>query len=287
MDNTGATVHDRWMLPDPEIVDRIIRDVSGREILPRFRNLAAHEISKKNRGEIVTIADEAAEAALSRDLKDLVPGAHFVGEEATAKNPDDLDVLAGSEPVWIIDPVDGTQNFANGDPKFAVIVALCIGGETCAGWIHEPITDTTVWAIKGQGAWEGGARLTIPPAADISQFRGSLNKRVRSRLEDHQARDRIVIPREMTRYRCVGAEYADLARDHLQFARYGGRLKPWDHAAGVLIHTEAGGYNAVSGTQKPYAVTPELKERTLLAAPSNDSWVQLNDLISAYGLSAA
>ncbi len=267
------------MTPDPEVVGNVIRDVAETLVLPRFRRLAAHEITEKKAGDIVTIADEEAERALEAALTDILPGAGVVGEEAVSANPAALRALASDGPVWIIDPVDGTQNFADGKPKFAIIVALVRGGETVAGWIHEPVAETTVWAMKGEGAHEGGKRLRPRAPADLRGLTGSLNRRHHQRLlhsADPVEKD---IGERALRYRCVGAEYADLARGKLHFARYGGPIKPWDHAAGVLIHAETGGYSAITETRKSYAPEPELKSRTLLLAPDPALWRALMDLL--------
>ncbi len=268
------------MIPDPEQVGRLIRDVARSEVLPRFRNLASHEISEKAPGDIVTVADEQAERALSERLTKLLPGAGVIGEEQAAKNPDSFQVLDEDRPVWIVDPVDGTQNFADGKSCFAMIVALVIGGETRAGWIYEPVDDRLVWATKDHGAWESGHRLSLPEPPPLTAFRGSVAKRIRERLISGRKDGGPDIPAEMTRYRCVGAEYADLARGALQFARYGGRLKPWDHAAGALIHHEAGGYNALIETGDAYVAGRPTKDLTFLLAPHRDSWYELRDLLS-------
>jgi fructose-1,6-bisphosphatase/inositol monophosphatase family enzyme len=269
------------MKPDPMAVCEIIRTVAEREILPRFQRLAAHEVSEKEQGDIVTIADERAELALEEALCALLPQAAVVGEEAASREPQSMDVLSDDQPIWVIDPVDGTQNYADGKPCFAVIVALAQGGETWGGWIHEPIKNTTVWAWKGEGAFEGTERLAHKRPSALGDFRGSLSRRYRERIERERWRSELrgTLPQEIVRYRCVGAEYADLARSALQFARYGGRLKPWDHAAGVLIHAECGGFHAMIETGEPYRPGPTLKDHTLLLAPDRESWDHLYELL--------
>src|SRR5258706_1538626 len=112
---------------DVERVDRIIREVARTEIVPRFRMLRAGDIREKSPGNLVTAADMASEAALTRRLGEILPGAVVLGEEAAAEDEGLFGLLAGDAPVWIIDPVDGTINFAHGRPGFAVIVALVSG----------------------------------------------------------------------------------------------------------------------------------------------------------------
>lgn len=113
-------------------VEAIIREVARTEILPRFGRLTAADISEKNPGDLVTVADRAAEEALTRRLTGLLPGSLVVGEEAVAGDPGVLARLAGPEPVWIIDPIDGTHNYATDNPRFTTLVALAQGGRLLA-----------------------------------------------------------------------------------------------------------------------------------------------------------
>lgn len=259
-------------------VSDVIRRAAEIEILPRFRNLAAHEITEKSRpGDLVTAADFAAEIFLERELRALLPGSVAVGEEAAESDPAVLDVLNGDAPVWILDPVDGTRNFARGDETFAVIVALVRHGETVAGWIHAPCTGRVVWAHAGAGAWEcgGGAdwrRLSLKPGGDPRALRGSVSKRVREGLGDW--------PGGLVRYFCAGLEYMGLAGGSIGFGVYGGQLKPWDHAAGCLIHREAGGYSALMETGDPYRPLRIVKNARLLLAPDARTWQSLYSILS-------
>ena len=102
---------------DPDRVAAILRETAETEILPRFRTLASHEISEKNPGDLVTVADQASEAMLTRRLADLIPGALIVGEEAHEVSPEALGEINDGPWAWIIDPLDGTHNFAHGTPR--------------------------------------------------------------------------------------------------------------------------------------------------------------------------
>ncbi|MEW5727646.1 MAG: inositol monophosphatase family protein, partial [Pseudomonadota bacterium] len=150
------------ILPAPEAVSAIIREVAEAEILPRFKNLRASQIREKKPNQLVTEADEEAEKVLARRLTALLPGA-VVGEESVEHDPRLMDALGRPGPVWVIDPVDGTANFAHGRPRFAVAVALVVDGGTVAGWIHDPVPNRTIVAVKGQGCWraEGITRLML------------------------------------------------------------------------------------------------------------------------------
>ena len=265
--------------PDFDAVSRIIRDVAETEILPRFRSLAEGDIREKNPGDLVTVADIESEKRLTAALTALLPGSTVVGEEGCEVDPGVLDSLAGEGPVWIVDPVDGTNNFASGKPCFAVIVAYVVGGETVAGWIHDPLADETIVAAAGEGAWLGGTRLNVPQGIAISDMTGSAPRRVRARVAERGGHNGTALPREMLQYRCTGREYMDLVRGRLHFCRYGYRVKPWDHAAGILIHAEAGGFSAVGESNTPYSPAGGIVRGALLAAPDRESWSALKPIL--------
>ena len=98
-------------------VAELIREVAATVVLPRFRHLATDEVHQKAPGDLVTIADQESERELTRGLTALLPGSTVVGEEAAAADPGVLDRLDGRGPIWIVDPVDGTNNFAAGTAR--------------------------------------------------------------------------------------------------------------------------------------------------------------------------
>jgi fructose-1,6-bisphosphatase/inositol monophosphatase family enzyme len=269
------------MLPDVQQVSRIIRDTAAKEILPRFGHLADHEVTEKTAGELVTAADIEAERVLGAALGELVAGSIIVGEEGTETDPGLLNALSGPHPAWIIDPVDGTRNFVEGKPCFAVIVAFCLHGETQAGWIYDPISDSMITATAGGGAWEDGKPLQLaPPAQPMAKLSGSLGSGPRKRLRMRREAGERNLPSRITRYGCVGREYMDLARGSLHFARYAQHLKPWDHAAGVLIHREAGGANGLVEGRTQYTPARNVAGETLILAPDTKTWESLRQLLS-------
>jgi len=265
---------------DPARVAEIMHEAAEAEILPRFRTLERHEISEKSPGDLVTVADRAAEALLTKRLRGLIPGALVVGEEAHEVSPDALAELSDADWAWIIDPLDGTHNFAHGTPRFAVIVALARRGETAFGWILDPVTGRLATAQSGGGAMIGGKRLILPAARPLARMTGSLGQKIADRLRARaEAPDAPPIPRGFTRYRTVGLEYMDLAEGKLDFARYAGRLMPWDHAAGELMYREAGGHAAMTGDGRAYAPGGKRPGGALLLAPDPDAWAALGALM--------
>jgi fructose-1,6-bisphosphatase/inositol monophosphatase family enzyme len=243
----------------------IMREVATAEVLPRFRNLSDADIrAKTSSQDLVTLADLEAERALGRRLSDLLPGSVMVGEEGVFADPGILDRINGEAPVWVVDPVDGTGNFARGDATFALIVALVHRGETVAGWILDPVTERLAVAERGGGAMLDAMPVRIDPApGDLNDLHGTAYGR-RGRALKGRVR----------RLHFLGSAahgYLRLLDGRFHFAAYS-RLMPWDHAAGVLMCSEAGAISRlIDGT--PYA--PGLRQGELLTAPSEALWNEI------------
>lgn len=276
------------MYPDPDRIQKIIRETAETKILPRFERLAAHDIQEKAPGDLVTIADQEAERVLSQRLSEILPGSVAIGEEGVAADPETLNQISKDHPVWIIDPVDGTHNFAHGTKCFAVIVCLVKSGHIEAGWIHDPVANSTIYAGHGEGAWDSSGdqtanesnRLHIVEPKPIARMTGSLKRSLRDKIETRQQAGEQGLPKITKRLRCVGREYMELARGNLDFVAYSGTLKPWDHAAGILIYREAGGIDRMVDTASPYQVEAELVRGEVMLAPTEDVWDELDRLIN-------
>ena len=261
------------------LMDRVraaIAAAAAEEVRPRFGRLAAHDIREKGPNDLVTTADLAMEHRLTRDLAALLPGSLVVGEEACAEDPSVQDRLDSDAPVWVVDPIDGTHNFARSRPLIAVIVALVRGGETIAGWIHDPLAGNTVMAERGAGCWQDGRRLHVAAAGAVTAMAGALStghlpEETRAAINAK----RQSFAEEPRGWYCGGQEYMALCEGSLQFALYG-KLSPWDHAAGVLLHAEAGGHAALLDGS-PYR--PTTQERGLLLAPDAASWRALREFL--------
>ncbi len=132
----------------------LLRLAAKAEILPRFRRLGSGDVrSKSEPADLVTEADEAAERMIRRELEAFAPGALFVGEESVAADPSLLAKLGDADFAVVVDPVDGTFNFASGIPAFGVMASVVWKGETVAGIIYDPMGDDWVMAEKGAGAF--------------------------------------------------------------------------------------------------------------------------------------
>ena len=222
---------------DTQIVD-LMRDVAERVIMPRYRNLADGEIIEKAADDLVTIADREAEELLSEGLAKIDNGAAIVGEEAAHADAAILDRLSGL--CWIIDPIDGTSNFASGKGHFAVMIALSDGGVTQAGWIYDPRRERLCYAHLNGGAFinddriEAGSSGASPP---------KLAAMTRYMADDQRA----LFEREIAPHYhlveapgCAAEQYPLTVLGEHDVAIYE-RTLPWDHAAGCLFLNEAGG----------------------------------------------
>ena len=259
------------MIPDLEQVAAIIREVAQDELLSRFQALAKGEIWEKPRGGTVTIADMESERRLKSALSDLVFGSVVLAEEDAEENPASIGCLKENAPVWIVDPLDGTKNFAAGNDAFAIIVAYFHQGAVRAGWILEPATGRIAIAEEGAGAWNDEGPLKAAPSAPTEHQKGFLGNRIR-RNEDITARFG-----DLVNLRCRGIEYMALASGALHFAHYR-NLKPWDHAAGDLIVREAGGHVAGFDSRARYQpANPDYNG--LLVASDERSWLKIVDLL--------
>lgn len=232
---------------DWDTIVGIVR-AAGRDcVLPRFRNLGADDVSAKSApDDLVTLADTEAEAAMCAALRTAFPDAAVVGEEAIAADPP-LRALIGTAPRCIVlDPIDGTWNFAKGLATFGMILAVVDEGRPVAGLLYDPVLDDWIMADDGSDATlvraDGRSqRLTTSAQSDPAVVTGYVG----TALLPPEVRGRVAaaladMPRTST-LRCACHEYRMVAQGHAEFALSGPQPHAWDHAAGSLIVRRAGG----------------------------------------------
>lgn len=255
-------------------VSAILRELAGEIMLPRFRQLSAVQMSEKTPGDWVTVVDHEMEAALARRLTDLLPGSTVVGEESTAEDPSRMKGLR-DELVWVIDPLDGTNNFIAGSPDFASMVVLLRYGEPVASWIHAPVHDSLSVAEAGAGTWQDGqrVRLEVPRSGEEEMPVGVFYTRhLPERLRD------ILAPRVEsavglhTPRSAAGIEYPRLLAGHTDFILYW-RTLPWDHLPGSLMVREAGGVAAHFDGER-YTGTDGRRGLLIARSPAQWDWLQ-------------
>lgn len=262
---------------DVQALVEILETAAASEIMPRFRRLGAGDIRAKNGPlDLVTEADEAAERQITAALKVRFPGCVVVGEEAAAANPAMLRDLEGADLAFVVDPVDGTNNFAWGLPLFACMAAVLIRGEIVASVIHDPVGRDSAVAQRGEGAWtqdHANRRedLRVAAAVPLAEMIGGASWRYLPGKMGAQVAANLTKVAASFTYRCAGHEYRLLAGGHCHYLFYG-RLLPWDHAPGWLLHQEAGGYSArFDGS----AYRASVFDGGLICVPDRESWEPL------------
>lgn len=248
---------------DPSRVADLIRETAAAELLPRFRNLSKDDIRQKRPGDVVTVADVAAEQRLAAGLAKILPGVPVVGEEAVESDPGLLELIGRpGEMCWIVDPLDGTANFAAGKDTFAVIVCLVQNAETVGAWIYDVPRGRMAVALQGEGVTLDGVPVIGPaPAGSPDGFVGY--KVIKAFDTQLPAADRKRLGRVST-LRCAGAEYLEILSCRAAFSLY--RItKPWDHAAGALMMAEAGGAS-VRFDSSPYGPAQPINAGIISAA---------------------
>lgn len=243
---------------DRQQLEQIVRDVAKTILLPLFSNVNREY---KKDGSIITLADKAMQDALTKRLAEVCPGVALLGEEMTPEEQQQL--LDSGKPLWCLDPVDGTSNFAAGLPFFSVSLALIEAGEVIVGVVLDPIRDEIFSAVKGQGAWLNDRRL-VAEQTGLSLKRSIAFvdfKRLPQRLSD-----RLVSERPYGSQRNLGSIALELCwlaagRGHVYLH---GSQYIWDYAAADLIVAEAGGFAATLDGDQPFK--PTLQPRSTFAA---------------------
>jgi len=219
-----------------DLVVRIALD-AGDELLRHFEG-HLHLETKTNAFDLVTVADRASEALIVERLRAAFPRHAILAEESGA---------SGTEggPVWFVDPLDGTTNFAHRFPHFSVVIALYDGDDGLLGVVHDPLRAETFVAAAGHGAW-----LTSPRYETVRLQVGSTTTLQESLVATGfgPTRDRNIVEftsllPQVRDIRRPGSAALDLA--YVAAGRLNGyweyNLKPWDWGAGALLVREAGG----------------------------------------------
>ncbi|MEL7638032.1 MAG: inositol monophosphatase family protein [Solidesulfovibrio sp.] len=232
----------------PSVLAGALAAVDASDARIREDFAAPREVRHKGRIDLVTATDLAVEALLTERLAPLVPGAAFLAEETTAAT-----VLAG--PTWIIDPLDGTTNFAHGFPFVCTSVALYDGQVPLLGIVSAPILGQRFHAVAGGGAFCNGAPMAVSAVADpVDALVGTgFPYAIAENLDEITADLRVMLA-ETQGIRRPGSAALDLA--YVACGRldafYEMALNPWDVAAGVLLVAEAGGTVTGYRPRAPY-----------------------------------
>ncbi|MBM3504201.1 MAG: inositol monophosphatase [Alphaproteobacteria bacterium] len=199
-----------------------------------FHERPAGRFELKGEQDYLTEADAQVEELVAARLGRAFPGDSFLGEEG-----------GGSigQRTWVVDPIDGTANFARGIPHFCVSIALVEGGEIALGAIVQPLTGETYAAERGRGATLNHRAINVSPIADLRQSTIELGWSTRRPLSDYVAMlGRVVATGAGTMRMGSGA----LGLAYVAAGRTDGyaelHINSWDSLAGILLVREAGGW---------------------------------------------
>jgi myo-inositol-1(or 4)-monophosphatase len=213
---------------------------AAKPIMRSFRE--GIEVLAKAEGQgtynLVTTADHAAEAVIVEYLRDAYPAHEILGEESASGAID-------AEHLWIVDPIDGTNNFAHGLPHFAISIAYWQQGQPTVGVVYNPAREDWYCAIRGSGAFHNQRRMQVGPQRRLSEVligtgfyydRGAMMRATLDAIAE-------LFGHQIHGIRRFGTASLDLCQVAAgQFGAYFEyQLNPWDFAAGQLIVQEAGG----------------------------------------------
>ncbi|MGH2543121.1 MAG: inositol monophosphatase family protein [Ardenticatenaceae bacterium] len=202
----------------------------------RERFYQAKDISFKAPGDIVTNVDKESEALMRSILSEEFPDMGFLGEESAGDQAD-------KGYVWIVDPVDGTRNYAIGIPVVSLVVGLALDGEVLVGVNYDPLLTEMFYAERGKGAYLNEKPIHVSRKTEFDSLVLGMDLSYGSDLTLHGLDiAKSLWPRLWTMRvmgsSALGISYAAAGRTDLYF--HGG-LSPWDQVAGMLLVEEAGG----------------------------------------------
>lgn len=210
---------------------------AGELLLGHFEKLERSEISFKGKRNLVTVADSESEEYIVSRIRSAYPEHAVLAEENTRDEKK-------SSFQWIVDPLDGTINYAHGHPFFCVSIALARDGEVILGVIHAPLLGETYHAQSGEGAYLGERRLSVSKSEKLidsllaTGFAYVREETLSNNLKNFNALT--LKARGVRRYGSAAIDLAYVAAGRLDgfWEMY---LAPWDVAAGSLLVAEAGG----------------------------------------------
>jgi len=227
---------------------------AGARIQQARAALQPADVSQKAPGDWVTRFDREVEEDLQEALQQALPQCRFVGEESGGELTD--------EPTWLVDPIDGTANFARGYPQYAVSIALCVGREPVLGVIVDPSRDEVFTAATGLGAWLNGGRIACADARLPGQCLVAtvFPKPAAPFMDDYLGEFGRVLKTfgQVRRSGAMALELAYVAAGRVD-AFWERGMGAWDAAAGAVLLREAGAVmHAMDGL-------PVLESRMLVA----------------------
>ena len=228
----------RLSSPQINLITRACMKAS-RSLIRDFGELENLQVSSKGPGDFVSSADKRTEKTIIEELQKAHPEYGIVTEETGIINKSNI------KNRWIIDPIDGTMNFLNGIPQFAISIAYEENNEIICGVIFNPITNEMFCAEKGNGAYLNNTRIRV---SNKKKLKDALlvtgGPKGASKIKNKIYSEYINVSNNVSNVRKFGSAALDMA--YVACGRFDGywqrELNYWDIAAGVIILREAGGF---------------------------------------------
>ncbi len=254
-----------------------MRETAQEVILPYYKNLQDGDIREKSPGDLVTIADEKAEKYIAAKLKDIIPDAYIIGEEAVAKDPNLLELLKGDKPVWVIDPIDGTYNFTHGRRHFGMLLSLVQHGETLAGFGYDILDDCIYYAKKGAGAYKQ-AKEHPPIKLSMRQGKQPIDADIIfGGVQPWHIRDLNPVFGSIQNLRCCLHDFIKFIEGEVDFIAQA-HITPWDQSAMALVVEEMGA-SVQFADKTPHNPTFKSRDCILMTACDADHWDIMRDAV--------
>ena len=225
---------------NPEIVARILREAWSETVEPYFCQLSDGDIREKRPGNIVTAADEAAEAFLIRRLEAYWPGSRALGEESIERGEASRDAVFGKGRFWCIDPIDGTRAFAAGNPRFTMLISAFQDGVCIAAWNFAPVENRLAMAEAGAGLRYQGMPASRVRAERLHEARVVANRGGLNRDKGQGFRALVPAVEQLTISMGFGMDFLDLVAGHVDAVLFSS-ISPWEYPCGRLLTAELGG----------------------------------------------
>ena len=211
---------------------------ASRSLIRDFGEIENLQVSTKGPGDFVTSADKRTEKILIAEIQKAHPEHGIITEETGIINKSNV------EKKWIIDPIDGTMNFLNGIPQFAISIAYEEKGEIICGVIFNPILNEMFVAEKGNGAYLNNSRIRVSNKKKIKDaLLVTGGPKGNSKIKNKIFSEYINVSNNVSNVRKFGSAALDMA--YVSCGRFDGywqrELNYWDIAAGIIILKEAGG----------------------------------------------
>jgi len=262
-------------LPDLRTLRALVRMCAQEELQPRFADVARN---LKLDGSIVTEADQAMQDRMQAELATHWPQYALLGEEMSPSEQAAL-AAANRRGLWVLDPVDGTSNFAAGIPFFAVSLALLVEQRVELGVVYDPVRDEAFYAQRGRGAWLNGLSLGTRAPLDLPLKR-SIAVVDFKRLDRDMAATLGAGPPygSQRNFGSSALDWCWLADGRFHIYLHGGQ-KLWDYAAGSLILAESGGQARTLDGEEVF--TTNLESRSVVAARDPELFQTWRDWVAA------